>query len=245
MSDLILKKNLKLGDQKGQVKLIQEWLCLNSLQVQIDKDFGPATEYAVKTFQKKKHLEDDGIVGPNTFKALIQPMTKVLEEIPADNKSLGQMMVAYARQHLKSHPREIGGQNMGPWVRLYMNKHEGVAWPWCAGFVCFIMKQACYSLDVRTPITSSFSCDYLAASAKENGLFLKQPAASDRNKIKKGFIFLNRRTDTDWVHTGIVLKTDTDVFHTIEGNTNDEGSREGYEVCERMRAYKKKDFVVM
>jgi hypothetical protein len=54
-----------------------------------------------------------------------------------------------------------------------------------------------------------------------------------------------RRTDADWQHVGIVTATEPDAFHTIEGNTNDDGSREGYEVCERVRGYDKKDFVVV
>lgn len=37
-------------------------------------------------------------------------------------------------------------------------------------------------------------------------------------------------------HTGIVEKVnEDDTISTIEGNTNDEGSREGYEVCRRRR----------
>lgn len=37
-------------------------------------------------------------------------------------------------------------------------------------------------------------------------------------------------------HTGIVEKVEDEVIHTIEGNTNDDGSREGYEVCRRTRS---------
>ena len=36
-------------------------------------------------------------------------------------------------------------------------------------------------------------------------------------------------------HTGFVEKVEGNVIHTIEGNTNDTGSREGYEVCRRTR----------
>ncbi len=43
---------------------------------------------------------------------------------------------------------------------------------------------------------------------------------------------------------GIVLRAAEEVFETIEGNTNDEGSREGYEVCQRVRGYPGKDFIV-
>lgn len=36
-------------------------------------------------------------------------------------------------------------------------------------------------------------------------------------------------------HTGFVESIVGDDMHTIEGNTNDTGSREGYEVCRRVR----------
>jgi len=38
-------------------------------------------------------------------------------------------------------------------------------------------------------------------------------------------------------HAGIVQRANPDYFETIEGNTNDEGNREGYEVAERTRKY--------
>jgi hypothetical protein len=49
----------------------------------------------------------------------------------------------------------------------------------------------------------------------------------------------------DWVHTGLVLSAGKETFETIEGNTNDAGDREGYEVCRRVRGYKGKDFIVL
>lgn len=36
-------------------------------------------------------------------------------------------------------------------------------------------------------------------------------------------------------HAGFVERVDGEIIHTIEGNTNDTGSREGYEVCRRER----------
>ena len=54
-----------------------------------------------------------------------------------------------------------------------------------------------------------------------------------------------RRTSTDWTHTGLVTAFGDELFHTVEGNTNDEGSREGYEVCARMRGYGSKDFIML
>ena len=172
-------------------------------------------------------------------------MTEALKEISPGKKGLGQMVVAYAEQHLKRHPLEVGGQNKGPWVRLYMQGNEGSDWPWCAGFVSFILKQACKTLGMPLPIHTSFSCDSLAASAKERGLFLNESDAKHNATIAPGSFFLDQRSPRDWVHTGIVQSVDDDVFHTIEGNTNDDGDREGYEVCRRIRNYKSKDFILL
>lgn len=245
MSDLVLDKDYKKGMKGKKVRLIQEWLCLHGYHIAIDGDFGDATDTAVRQFQKEKKLKVDGIVEGKTFDKLVLPMSEALEEISPGKKGLGQMVVAYAEKHLEQHPLEVGGQNRGPWVRLYMQGNEGSDWPWCAGFVSFILKQACKSLNVALPIQTSFSCDSLAFSAKERGLFLKESEAKDKNTIVSGSLFLERRTPTDWVHTGIVLSAENNIFHTIEGNTNDDGDREGYEVCRRIRNYENKDFIVL
>jgi hypothetical protein len=233
------------GSKGRKVRFIQGLLNLQGYPIAIDGAFGPATEYAVKEFQKREKLAVDGMVGRNTFAKLISPMMNAMNDIPANGRSLGEMVAAYAMQHLKEHPREIGGQNMGPWVKLYMNGNEGQAWPWCAGFACFVLRQACKSLNMPLPFKMSFSCDSLAANAKEKGMFLSETKVKAGEQVTPGSFFLQRRTPSDWVHTGIVIKVEDNIFHTIEGNTNDEGSREGYEVCQRIRGYKKKDFILI
>jgi hypothetical protein len=245
MGDLELDRNYKKGDKGEKVKLIQEWLCLHGFHVAIDNDFGPATERSVGEFQKKKGLKPDGVVGKGTFAKLIRPMTEALKPVPADGKSLGIMAVTYAEQHLKQSPLEIGGQNRGPWVRLYMSGNEGPDWPWCAGFASFILRQAAETLEVPLPIKTSVSCDVLAEQAKQKKIFLPEAKAGNVKPVTPGSLFLVRRTTNDWVHTGIVVKADKDVMLTIEGNTNDEGSREGYEVCRRTRGYAGKDFIIL
>jgi hypothetical protein len=245
MDEFTLDKVYKKGSKGKRVKMIQEWLSLGGLGLKIDGDFGPATDYAVREFQKREKLKVDGTVGKDAFGKLIEPMKKALKEISESNKSLGKMAVAYAKQHLKQCPREIGGQNKGPWVRLYMKGCEGEAWPWCAGFVSFILNQACDTLNVSLPLKTSFSCDILAMEAKNKNIFLKGSKALNREKIPPGSFFLERRELNDWTHIGIVVDAENEVFLTIEGNTNDEGSREGYEVCSRIRGYKDKDFIII
>ena len=244
MDETKLDKNYKKGDSGPYVRLIQEWLCLNGINVVIDGSFGSATDAAIRKFQMINTLSVDGAVGPITFSKLIEPLTNVLKPIPVNGQSTGEMVVAYSQQHLLQHPREIGGQNMGPWVRLYMRGNQGVDWPWCAGFVSYIRRQTCDDLNISLPLQTSDSCIDLANNAKTKNLFLSEAEVlADRTKLNSGSIFLNRKSPDFWSHTGIVIAIEDEVFHTIEGNTNDEGSAEGYEVCQRIRNYPAKDFI--
>lgn len=55
-------KLIKKGSAGKDVERIQR-----AVGVKVDGDFGPATEKAVKAYQKRKGLEVDGIVGKNTW----------------------------------------------------------------------------------------------------------------------------------------------------------------------------------
>jgi hypothetical protein len=243
MEDLTFDGLLSRGNRNKKVKLVQEWLSLHGFGVVPDRAFGPATEAAVRDFQAVRDLTPSGEVDEETFEALVEPMRFVLQPVaPAATDSVGDTVVAYARRHLSRHPREVGGQNLGPWVRLYMGGREGREFAWCAGFACFVLEQACTAHGVLIPITPSVSCDSLAASAKANGVFLAESATAS-GVLGPGSLFLSRRTSTDWTHIGIVTDVAQESFRTIEGNTNDEGSNEGFEVCARSRSYRNKDFI--
>jgi Putative peptidoglycan binding domain len=245
--ELELKQRLKKGDRGPAVRRAQEWLNLNHHRITIDNDFGPATEAAVRAFQQSTGLKEDGIVGPITYAALVKPLRTALSPLPAKKRSFAAMTLAYAKRHLALHPLEIGGQNCGPWVRLYVGGNQGTDWAWCAGFITFVMQQAAQTLDTDMPIRGSVSCDTLAAQAKEAGRFVSEAdirnGAVSVHDLPTAGLFLVRRTRTDWVHTGLVTAFETEFFQTIEGNTNDEGQREGYEVCARTRGYPGKDFI--
>lgn len=244
MSEWEFDTEIARGATGRRARLVQEWLCLHEIQVVIDGKYGPATAEAVRRFQTSEGLRPTGSVNRVTFDALVAPLVEARAEL-ATNSSLGALVVAYGRQHLAEHPREIGGQNLGPWVRLYMNGHEGAEWPWCAGFVSFVLKQASATGGVAMPVSATFSCDLLATDARRRGRFLAERDVTGPGDVPPGSIFLNRRVGGDWVHTGIVTGAAADTFETIEGNTNDAGDREGYEVCRRVRAYGNKDFVMV
>src|SRR2546428_4636349 len=152
MSDFDLGRSYRKGDRGQKVTVIQEWLCLNGHQVVIDGSFGPATEAAVRPFQKDAGIRQDGVVGRSTFAALIRPMTDALKPISADRRSLGGLVCQVARQHLDSSPREVGGQHMRPWVRLYMDGRQGEEWPWGPGFACFGLNKAPERPDKELPL---------------------------------------------------------------------------------------------
>jgi hypothetical protein len=67
-----------------------------------------------------------------------------------------------------------------------------------------------------------------------NSTYKENPAL-----IKKGDVFLIRKSKFDWIHTGIVVEVGTETFETIEGNTNSDGSSNGNGVYKRVRNFKK------
>ncbi len=245
------KKTVEKGRRGNKVKQIQEWLNFHHCRTTIDTDFGPATQACVTDYQKQSNLPVTGKVDEQTWRSLIKPMTgALLAPTEISNMSASEAVLFVANQHVNPNPVEIGGANCGPWVRLYCEGNDGSPWAWCAGFVTLIMHQAYFYRDQKAPIKGSVSCDSLASQAKKAGLFVTESdITSERvnwNELGACGVFLRRRTSTDWTHTGFSHSGIGDVrelvFSTIEGNTNDEGSREGFEACRRKRSVKKGDY---
>lgn len=232
---------LAIGSRGKSVSLVQEWLSLSGQHVAIDGIFGPATAEAVKRFQARRGLAASGTVDQSTLDQLVEPVLNAAAPLARRPGSLGSAIVDYAHQHLRQHPREIGGANKGPWVRFYMGGNEGRDWLWCAGFVSYIVGQATAATGARRPLVRSYSCDVLAVDARQNGRLLRRAVAG--RAVKPGYVFVRPRTASDWDHTGVVVDVADDLVETIEGNTNDDGSRDGYEVCTRTRAASALDFI--
>lgn len=63
-------KTLRRGSRSIDVKYLQYMLTEKGYRLTIDGAFGPATEKAVISFQAANNLVQDGVVGPQTWKAL-------------------------------------------------------------------------------------------------------------------------------------------------------------------------------
>jgi peptidoglycan hydrolase-like protein with peptidoglycan-binding domain len=245
LADLELDAPKKPGSSGQKVRLIQGWLSLHGFELVVDGGYGDATARQVRAFQTANGLPVTGIVDEATYAKLVQPMVVALSPIAPDG-SLGQLVVAYARQHLVQHPQEVGGENRGPWVRLYTQGREGKDSPWCAGFATFVLGQACLAAGIAAPLPKTLACDEMQACAGDR--FLAQPKPSQRKRITPGSFFLRPNppgVKPRYAHTGIVVKAESDTFKSIEGNTNDDGSAEGFEVCARVHGYRGLDFIIV
>ena len=64
--------NVRRGAEGNITYLIQSMLVCHSFNINADGIFGSATENAVREFQKRNELSQDGIVGKNTFNKLFK-----------------------------------------------------------------------------------------------------------------------------------------------------------------------------
>lgn len=118
------------------------------------------------------------------------------------------------------------GSNWGEPVKTYLAS-VGIAFPasWCMAFVYWVFREAAKAVGTKTPLL------------KTGGVlkaWQKAPAAVKITDPQPGDIFIQDHGH-GLGHTGIVERVEGEYVHTIEGNTNDTGSREGYEVCRRVR----------
>lgn len=241
----------KMGYIDPRAKRVQEWLVLTGHRVVIDSNFGPASLRALNIALNRDGASaqiPDGqpVMTDQEWNKLISYYKVALLQPgnPMPGK-LSDFVRRVAVIHLAAHPVEIGGQNRGPWVRTYMRGMEGSGWPWCAGFVSFVLGQAAAWMGAERPIPYSWSSSEIVREAKANGLnVIKGEDAGDPTS-NSTCIFVVRGGRTGYKHIGFAHHFKGDTFETIEGNSNDEGSYEGYEVCSRIRSLKGKDLIIL
>ncbi|MEC4818533.1 MAG: peptidoglycan-binding domain-containing protein [Scytonema sp. PMC 1069.18] len=62
--------SLRFGDSGNTVRVLQRLLTANGYPVRVDGSFGALTEVAVRSFQARRGLGADGVVGSRTWAAL-------------------------------------------------------------------------------------------------------------------------------------------------------------------------------
>lgn len=131
------------------------------------------------------------------------------------------------------------GSNRGPRVDQY-NIRAGygpVPVYWCLSLQFFCIDEACKEVGVANPVPRTGDCDTVLFWARKNGYAFDKPQADD--------LFMYLSSHTDATHTGAVDRVlgDGSKIQTIEGNSNNDGSRNGYKVVQHERRLAKLEFV--
>ena len=250
--ELHFTATLQNGSSGTSVRRVQEWLCLNALRfpaatltTNLDSEFGPATERALKNFQALLKIPKTGVVTPDLFASLSEPLAIAFQTQPTA-PDIRKAVIQVAQAHLKQRSAELqtdDAQNIGPWVRSYCDGLDGSAFKWCAGFLQSILDQAASA--AGRPFTAimikTLSCDELAENGLQTGRLTKSADLRKNPKlIRPGDVFLLRNpVNNDWFHTGLITSVSGDVVETIEGNTDSKGGSNGTSVFTRVRNFQK------
>jgi hypothetical protein len=120
------------------------------------------------------------------------------------------------------------GSNAGPAVEKYLKSVGlGKGYSWCMAFIYWCAKEASLDLKYLNPLYKT--AGVLDMYNKEVDLRVTVPQSGDIFIMEFGH---------GTGHTGIVESVSGTTLHTIEGNTNNVSSREGYQVCRRTREIK-------
>lgn len=148
-------------------------------------------------------------------------------------KTLAEKLVALAQPEIGV--EEIDGTNCGVRVDGYKSAtnlppHE--SWPWCAAFVCWLVREA-----IRTDGPYTFARPTTAGAWDFENWSKKQDDSTHTlrnpgNDIKAGDIVIFK-----FSHVGLCIRgAEAGRIRTIEGNTDAAGSREGGGVFEKSRS---------
>ncbi|MDM1378844.1 CHAP domain-containing protein [Myroides marinus] len=118
--------------------------------------------------------------------------------------------------------------NRGPGVKKYLNSVGlGEGYAWCMAFIYWCVQEVCNDYGVQNLLQKTGG-----VLAQWNGSKVLRV-----DKPEKGDVFI-MDFGKGLGHAGIIVDVEGDVITTIEGNTNDEASREGYIVAEKKRKIK-------
>ena len=165
------------------------------------------------------------------------------EQTPAEK------LIEVAKAEDAKHVREVGGMNRGPDVEKYQ-KTVGLSpgSPWCAAFVAYCVKEAKGLTRGPRRWSGSAIPQWHKGTRRMLPEGVATPEKGDfQTKVRPGMIWVRAKDGAGavsarkgtWVqgHTGIVVAVDAEGFHTVEGNTNGAGSREGDGVYSKLHKW--------
>jgi hypothetical protein len=137
------------------------------------------------------------------------------------------LLIAAAENGVIEDPKT---QNQGPRVDEYIRSvglnpagNPPCGYPWCMGFVYWCFEQAALALGQSNPCTRTAGVVHHWEVTKGKKI-LASDVANDHSLVTVGMVFCKSEVDS---HTGIVCQVTDAGILTIEGNTNEAGSREG------------------
>lgn len=220
---------LKLGSKGEPIKFLKAKLNDLGYEPQLDPNndvFGEVTETVVKSFQYHNQLRDDGIVGRLSWDRLISP--RVNQPVKSQVLRIRALQIMNTQLFV----REKTGKNDGKEVEAYLKSIGlGAGYPWCQASVYWCYDLAAKQLSMVNPVPKTGGVLECLRQAKAKGYRI----ILDPEQYMQGDQFIMDYGGGKG-HTGLIeAKVLTNVY-TIEGNTNDEGSRDGNGMFERSRA---------
>jgi Putative peptidoglycan binding domain/CHAP domain len=212
-------KAIKPGTKGEIVSAIQQQLNVKGFgPLKIDDDYGSHTTAAIQAFQAARHLPADGITNKETWDALFGI---VLPSLGIADVAL-QVITSQIGQNEIPH-----GSNSGPMVNQYL-KSVGLnpGYAWCQALVYWSYNQAATKLSVPNPVLRTAGVmDCWARTAAEKKISAAD-AIANPSLIKPGYqMILDHGKGMG--HTGLVESMNGITMATIEGNSNNNGSRDG------------------
>lgn len=132
--------------------------------------------------------------------------------------------------------REVGGDNRGPAVEFFQKLGEiQPGLPWCAAYVNACAEISCAILNIPSPLEAIDLEGYVQAyylHAKARGWI----RADGRPGVGDLFMVYHPSKER-YAHIGIVAAVTHDGFLTLEGNSNEDGGRDGIGVFQNVRHF--------
>jgi hypothetical protein len=182
---------------------------------------------AVKQFQSQhtdingNPLIADGVIGPITWEILflqqiiVNPITSPLLK-KVLQKAVSQIGVM----------EQPPGSNRGPEVEKYLRSVGlGGGYAWCMAFIYWVFDDVCKAEGIPHPLVKTGGVLNQWNQTTQTKILVEN-AVNNPSLIKPGAIFIINHGG-GFGHAGIVEEVNGGILKTIEGNTNNNQSREG------------------